>query len=83
MEAPDAIVNNYKMIDVLGRHNIAPARKRDPRPKFPKDQFQSRIVGRADNQNDKFVTTTALSIQSGPGTTGDKLDDPPSPKAPR
>jgi N-acetylmuramoyl-L-alanine amidase len=77
MEASDAIVNHYKMIDVLGHDDITPARKQDPGPAFPMDQFQSRLVGRADDENDKFVTTTALNIRSGPGTNHDKLDDCP------
>ncbi|MEE8535980.1 MAG: N-acetylmuramoyl-L-alanine amidase, partial [Kiloniellales bacterium] len=57
LEAAEAIVARYGLIDVLGHDDIAPERKQDPGPAFPMENFRSHLIGRADDDFELFQTT--------------------------
>ena len=79
LEAAEAIVDHYGLIDILGHDDIAPERKRDPGPAFPMESFRSHLAGRADDDFDMFATTTAVNLREGPGTQYAKHADSPLP----
>jgi Negative regulator of beta-lactamase expression len=71
------LVKEYGLTDVLGHEDIAPERKRDPGPAFPLESIRSRVVGRKDEEDERYrVTTDSLNIRKGPGTEYD-LAAPP------
>jgi N-acetylmuramoyl-L-alanine amidase len=71
------LVKEYGLTDVLGHDDIAPERKRDPGPAFPLESIRSRVVGRKDEEDERYhVTTDQLNIRKGPGTEYD-LAAPP------
>ena len=63
LEAAEAIVEHYDLIDVLGHEDIAPERKTDPGPAFPMENFRSNLIGRADDDFELFKTTAALTAR--------------------
>lgn len=63
------LVKTYQLVDILGHEDIAPIRKSDPGPAFPMKSFRARAMGRKDDTLDDYITTTALNIRSGAGTT--------------
>lgn len=71
------IFNEYKLHEVVGHDDIAPIRKVDPGPAFPMAQFRSHLRGRADEDADRFVTTTRLNVREGPGVQHAKVTDAP------
>lgn len=73
LEAAEAIVAHYGLVDILGHDDIAPERKQDPGPAFPIEHFRSSLIGRADDDFELFETTTALNIRGGPGVQFAKL----------
>lgn len=77
LEAAEAIVARYGLIDILGHDDIAPERKQDPGPAFPMENFRSHLMGRADDDFESFETTAALNIREGPGVQFAKLDGSP------
>ena len=83
MEVSEALFQRYHLIDILGHDDIAPERKQDPGPAFPMERFRSRLVGRAADDFDQFVTTTAVNVREGPGTQFAKLDGSPLAKGTR
>ncbi len=82
-EAAEAIVTHYGLIDILGHDDIAPERKQDPGPAFPMQSFRDSLLGRADDDFELFVTTTALNVREGPGVGFAKLDGSPLAKGTR
>jgi N-acetylmuramoyl-L-alanine amidase len=83
LEAAQAIVAHYGLTDVLGHDDIAPERKRDPGPAFPMESFRGHLIGRADDDFERFVTTAELNIREGPGVRFAKLDASPLAKGTR
>lgn len=59
----DALIGNYKLIDLIGHDDIAPGRKQDPGPAFPWE----RIKPISSNEKLEFVTTSDLNLRSGSG----------------
>jgi len=83
LDAAVALVDKYGLRDVIGHGDIAPGRKNDPGPAFPMESFRSRVLGRSDNEEGLYRTTTKLNIRQGPGTGFDKLEGSPLPKGTR
>ena len=79
LELGDLLVNFYELRDVVGHDDIAPGRKIDPGPAFPLESFRKRLLGRQDDELEKYVTATVLNIRSGPGTQYDQLSGSPLP----
>lgn len=73
------LVQRYGLKEVLGHEDVAPGRKTDPGPAFPMDSFQSRVLGRQDDEPEIFETIVGLNIRRGAGTQHEKL--PMSPLA--
>ncbi len=83
LELSDLLVNFYNLRDVVGHDDIAPGRKQDPGPAFPMESFRKRILGRAGDENERYLTTTVLNIRMGPGTQHDLIPGGPLPKGTR
>ena len=71
------IVHLYGLVDVLGYDDIAPGRKSDPGPVFPMASFCSEVLGREQDDEEFYETTTALNIRSGPGEAYEKIQPKP------
>lgn len=73
------LMEKYSLKDVLGHEDIAPGRKADPGPAFPMASFRARLLGRADDEVEHYVTTSALNVRAGPGTEFAPLPGSPLP----
>ena len=62
------LMRSYSLKDVVGHEDIAPGRKSDPGPAFPMAAFRSRLLGRADDAPEPYVTSAALNVRAGPGS---------------
>lgn len=67
LECGLALIDHYGLSDVLGHDDIAPGRKRDPGPDFPLESVRARLLGRGDDRPERYRTTAALFVRSGPG----------------
>ena len=47
-------------------------------PAFPMKSFRAAVMGRAEDQSPRYVTTANLNIRSGPGTQNQTLPGSPS-----
>lgn len=83
LEVAAALVEKYRLKDVLGHDDIAPERKRDPGPAFPMGSFRAQLLGRGEDDEPVFTTTANLNIRSGPGSEFGKLDGSPLPQGTR
>ena len=52
------IINEYQLVRAVGHDDISPARKPDPGPAFPWDEFKLKVSGHADNIGKIYVVTT-------------------------
>ncbi len=80
VEASAAIVNHYKLKDILGHEDISPFRKVDPGPAFPMASYKSKVMGRQQESEQIMETTTNLNIREGAGIQFAKLIDQPLPQ---
>lgn len=72
MALAELLVRTYNLVDILGHEDIAPDRKRDPGPAFPLESIRSRVLGRDQEEDERFrVTASALNIRKGPGVAFD------------
>lgn len=79
MEVATVLVAKYGLLDIVGHDDIAPSRKTDPGPAFPMGSFRAHVMGRNENEEGRYRTTTNLNIRRGPGTEFDKLPGSPLP----
>ena len=77
------LMEKYSLKDVLGHEDIAPGRKSDPGPAFPMGSFRARLIGRADDEVEHYITTSALNVRTGPGTEFAALPGSPLPSGTR
>ena len=76
LEVATLLADFYQLDDILGHEDVSPIRKSDPGPAFPMSSFRSRALGRENEILDEFITSAALNIRSGPGTTFLTLAEP-------
>lgn len=79
LEVGSLLARNYQLRDVVGHEDIAPGRKSDPGPAFPMNSFRARVMGREDEEEVKYETTTNLNIRTGPGTQYSPIPGSPLP----
>ena len=72
-EVAALLMDSYPFKDIVGHDDISPRRKWDPGPAFPMENFKAKIVGRADEQPQLFLTTIPLAIRTGPGSEHPKI----------
>ena len=63
--------------------DIASGRKSDPGPAFPLQSFRARLLGRQEEEEVQYETTSELNIRSGPGTQHPPIPGSPLPPATR
>lgn len=68
LDASLALVKHLALADVLGHDDIAPGRKRDPGPDFPMAPVRARLLGRGDDDDERYRTAAKLNIRSRAGT---------------
>jgi N-acetylmuramoyl-L-alanine amidase len=77
VELAGLLVKKYRLKDILGHEDIAPTRKKDPGPAFPLINIRSRILGRKEDEDERYeVRVNGLNIRSGPGVEYQKVSDP-------
>lgn len=77
LELARLLVRHYDLKDVVGHEDIAPDRKRDPGPAFPLEQVRASVLGRSEEEQERYtVTASALNIRSGPGAQYLSVADP-------
>jgi N-acetylmuramoyl-L-alanine amidase len=69
-----AIINEYQLVRAVGHDDISPARKPDPGPAFPWDDFKLNVSGYTDNVGKIYVVNTAdTSFRAEPSTAAAKI----------
>ena len=71
----------YSIINILGYNEIAPSRKTDPGPAFPKESIRSRVLGRHEDIEDELATegvvlASKLNSRLGPNPNADLASSP-------
>jgi N-acetylmuramoyl-L-alanine amidase len=68
------IINEYQLLRAVGHDDISPARKPDPGPAFPWDEFKRRVSGVADNVGKIFaINTDGSNFRAAPSTSAAKI----------
>jgi len=83
LEVGSLLVTHYNLRDVVGHDDIAPRRKSDPGPAFPMHSFRARLLGRQEDKEIPYETTTHLNIRTGPGTQHPTIPGSPLPPGSR
>ena len=77
LELAQFLVRHYDLNDVVGHEDIAPDRKRDPGPAFPLEHVRAVVLGRAEEERERYeVTASTLNIRSGPGVEFPSIAEP-------
>ena len=77
LELAQLLVRHYDLKDVVGHEDIAPDRKRDPGPAFPLEPVRASILGREEEERERYeVTAPTLNIRSGPGVEFPSVAEP-------
>ncbi len=77
VELAKLLVKSYQLKEIIGHDDIAPDRKRDPGPAFPLLHIQALVMGRPEEQNERYrVTATRLNIRTGPGGEFERVSQP-------
>lgn len=80
VEVAALLVQHYQLKDVVGHEDISPYRKSDPGPAFPMFSFESKVIGRRDEEWPVFVTTALLNIRQGPAPSFPTMPEGPLPE---
>jgi N-acetylmuramoyl-L-alanine amidase len=77
LELAQLLVRHYDLKDVVGHEDIAPDRKRDPGPAFPLENVCASVLGREEEERERYeVTASTLNIRSGPSVGFPLVSDP-------
>ncbi len=77
LELAQLLVRHYDLKDVVGHEDIAPDRKRDPGPAFPLESVRASVLGRSEEEQERYVVTaSSLNIRSGPGVESLAVAEP-------
>jgi N-acetylmuramoyl-L-alanine amidase len=69
-----AIINEYQLLRAVGHDDISPARKPDPGPAFPWDDFKQNVNGQIDNIGKIYVVNEdATNFRASPSTSAPKI----------
>ncbi len=69
-----AIINEYQLVRAVGHDDISPARKPDPGPAFPWDNFKLNVSGQTDNIGKIYVVNTPdTSFRAAPASGAAKI----------
>lgn len=79
LEASEALIKAYELLDVVGHEDISPGRKFDPGPAFPMMSFRAHLLGRDQDRPPVYETAANLNIRTGPGTGHERLPGSPLP----
>jgi N-acetylmuramoyl-L-alanine amidase len=76
VELAKMLVKTYNLKEIVGHDDIAPDRKRDPGPAFPLIHIQAMVMGRPEEQSERYrVTATRLNIRKGPGAEFERASE--------
>jgi len=76
VELAKLLVKSYQLKEIVGHDDIAPDRKRDPGPAFPLIHIQAMVMGRPEEQSERYrVTATRLNIRTGPGAEFERVSE--------
>jgi N-acetylmuramoyl-L-alanine amidase len=76
VELAKLLVKTYNLKEIIGHDDIAPGRKRDPGPAFPLIHIQAMVMGRPEEQSERYrVTANRLNIRKGPGGEFDRVSE--------
>jgi len=82
-EVATLLMQEYRLLDMIGHDDIAPRYKSDPGPAFPMQNLRARVLGRRADEPVIYETTDTLNIRSGPGTEYGALEGSPLPTGTR
>lgn len=69
-----AIINEYQLLRAVGHDDISPARKPDPGPAFPWDDFKQNVTGQVDNVGKIYlVNEDGTNFRAEPSTSAPKI----------
>jgi N-acetylmuramoyl-L-alanine amidase len=68
------IINHYQLVRAVGHDDISPARKSDPGPAFPWDEFKQQVSGQQDSIGKIFIVNTdGANFRAQPSTSAAKI----------
>lgn len=73
------LIDTYHLVNAVGHDDISAARKPDPGPAFPWDEFRTKVQGQVSDTGKIFVTNTSdVNFRSGPSTSAAAIKSLPA-----